>query len=54
VSGAPGAAEPGPDCEAAGGRAGPEQVESWTNLTKRAKVTRDSYLDLAQQELGTA
>ncbi|MFL6130105.1 MAG: hypothetical protein ACJ73E_13710 [Mycobacteriales bacterium] len=38
----------------AGGRAGPEQVETWTDLTKRAKAARDAYLDLAQAELGTA
>jgi hypothetical protein len=31
-----------------------EQVESWTDTTKRAKAARDAYLDLAQQELGTA
>jgi hypothetical protein len=37
----------------AGGRAGPEQVESWTDLTKRAKAARDAYLDLAQDEVGT-
>jgi len=37
----------------AGGRAGPEQVESWTDLTKRAKAARDTYLQLAQEELGT-
>jgi hypothetical protein len=38
----------------AGGGASPEQVESWTDLTKRAKAARDSYLQLAQDELGTA
>ena len=36
------------------GRATPEEVESWTDSTKRAKAARDAYLDLAQQELGTA
>jgi hypothetical protein len=35
------------------GRAEPEQVESWTDLTKRAKAARDAYLQLAQEELGT-
>ena len=38
----------------AGNRAEPEQVETWTELTKRAKAARDAYLDLAQAELGTA
>jgi hypothetical protein len=38
----------------ASGRSGPEQVESWTEQTKRAKAARDAYLDLAQSELGTA
>jgi hypothetical protein len=37
-----------------GGRGTPEQVESWTDLTKRAKAARDSYLELAQAELGSA
>jgi hypothetical protein len=37
-----------------GGRGAPEQVESWTDLTKRAKAARDSYLELAQAELGSA
>lgn len=35
------------------GRPEPEQVESWTDLTKRAKEARDTYLQLAQEELGT-
>lgn len=38
----------------AAGQAQPQQVESWTDQTKRAKAARDGYLDLAQQELGTA
>ena len=38
----------------AGGRGATEQVESWTDLTKRAKAARDSYLELAQNELGSA
>ena len=37
-----------------GGRGAPEQVESWTDLTKRAKAARDGYLELAQGELGSA
>jgi len=37
-----------------GNRGTPEQVESWTDLTKRAKAARDSYLELAQAELGSA
>lgn len=37
-----------------GNRGTPEQVESWTDLTKRAKAARDSYLELAQNELGSA
>lgn len=37
-----------------GGRGAPEQVESWTDLTKRAKAARDGYLELAQNELGSA
>ena len=37
-----------------GGRGRPEQVESWTDLTKRAKAARDGYLELAQAELGSA
>jgi hypothetical protein len=37
-----------------GGRGSAEQVESWTDLTKRAKAARDGYLELAQSELGSA
>lgn len=37
----------------ASGPAEPEQVEAWTDLTKRAKAARDTYLQLAQEELGS-
>ena len=36
------------------GGATPEQVEAWTQATKNAKASRDAYLELAQQELGSA